>query len=62
VELTGGRCAARSYAFIPLEKGFAGICRAVSPGMTLEHDSVFRGDAQRDIEIDDEVEDLLKTI
>ncbi len=57
---TGG--ASPGHALIPLEKVIRLHLPELFPGMTLEHDSVFRVTRYSDIEIDDEVEDLLKTI
>jgi polyphosphate kinase len=50
------------HAFIPLEKVIRLYLPELFPGMTLEHETVFRVTRNSDIEIEDEVEDLLKTI
>src|SRR6516162_8563233 len=49
--------------FVPLEVVIRLHLPELFPGMTIEHDAVFRVTRNSDIEIDDdEVEDLLKTI
>jgi polyphosphate kinase len=51
------------HAFAPLEAVIRMHLPDLFPGMTLEHDAVFRVTRNSDIEIDDDdVEDLLKTI
>src|SRR5262249_4590556 len=51
------------YALTPLETVIRLHLPELFPGMTLEHDTVFRVTRNSDFEIDDdEVEDLLKTI
>jgi polyphosphate kinase len=51
------------YVFVPLEAVIRLHLPDLFPGITIEHDAVFRVTRNSDIEIDDdEVEDLLKTI
>lgn len=51
------------HVFTPLEAVIRMHLSTVFPGMTIEHDTVFRVTRNSDFEIDDdEVEDLLKTI
>jgi polyphosphate kinase len=51
------------HVFVPLETVIRMHLAELFPGMTIEHDTVFRVTRNSDFEIDDdEVEDLLKTI
>lgn len=62
--MSGGKngTTAPRHAFIPLEKVIRLHLPELFPGMMLDNDTVFRVTRNSDIEIDDEVEDLLKTI
>src|SRR5262249_38392661 len=52
----------KGYVFTPLETVIRMHLPELFAGMELEHATVFRVTRNSDIEIDDEVEDLLKTI
>jgi polyphosphate kinase len=59
----GSNGQAGQHVFVPLETVIRLHLPELFPGMTLEHDTVFRVTRNSDYEIDDdEVEDLLKTI